>query len=53
VIVIDVGIRHVSFGDRVFTSNIYIKDREEILDAAHMAIENFNSLFTQLCIQDE
>ena len=37
-----------NFGDRIFTSNIYIKDRNKILDAAHIAIENFNDLLTKL-----
>lgn len=38
------------FGDQKLIYNIWIKDRELILDAAHMAVENFSSLSQQFII---
>ena len=36
------------FGDQVVEYKIYIHDRDVILDASHMAIENFNSILEEI-----
>ena len=38
------------FGDEVVEYKIYICDRDAILDAAHMAVENFSELVQQIIL---
>lgn len=41
------------FGDEVVEFTIFVKDREAILDAAHMAVENFNELVRAIWNDEE
>lgn len=43
------GRLHFDFGDKQLVYRIWIKDREAILDSAHMAVMNFTELAQEAC----